>query len=490
MRVLLIRPFSIVFTKPYFTIRPPINLGYLSGYLKNKGHEVRILDFGLRKDIGILTNTLKDFEPHVVGINAFTPNVLDGFELVKIVKSISSKYVTVIGGPHSTSIPEDTLEACKELDYIVIGEGEVTLLELCDKLEKKSDINQVAGLCYRQNGKIARTGYRPLIAELDSLPFPDRDSIIQCYQKLTVFDHNLRLSLRNVLELITSRGCTAFCTFCTVHRAFTEKTRSLRLRSADNVLREIDLFKSKYDIKHVSFLDDSFTINRERIKKILYGLKEMKLSWNCDTRVNLVDRDLIHEMVESGCKKISIGVESGSEKVLKLINKNITVEQVRNVFLWCHEAKLETIEANFLIGSHPDETMQDINETRKLIKELTPQRILVSIITPFPGTKVREQMLERNLIFSNDWRKYILMNDEPPPWRTTYFSSEELKSIQNMIIAEFYFSFKNIITNLKYIKSFSLFKTYSSSGLDIAKGYFISKIKHFVRLIFKNIFTR
>ena len=184
----------------------------------------------------------------------------------------------------------------------------------------------------------------------------------------------------------------------------------------------------------------------------------MKLSWNCDTRVNLVDRELIHEMVESGCKKISIGVESGSEKILKLINKNITVEQVRNVFLWCHEAKLETIEANFLIGSHPDETLQDINETRKLIKELAPQRILVSIITPFPGTKVREQMLDRNLIFSNDWRKYILMDDEPPPWRTTYFSSEELKNLQNMILAEFYFSLKISLQTLNILNLFHFLK--------------------------------
>lgn len=490
MRVLLIRPFSIAFTKPYFTAKPPLNLGYLSAFLKQNGHDVKVLDFGLKQDISSLTETLKTFGPHLIGINAYTPSVLDGFELIKIIKAIANKYITVMGGPHSTSIPEDTLEACPALDFVVVGEGEATLLELCSTLERKDDISQVAGLCYRQGGKIIRTAPRHLIQKLDTLPFPDRDSIAPYYNDLKIFDQNLNLPLNKVIEIVTSRGCSDFCTFCAVHRAYTPTGRSLRLRSAENVLKEIGLFKSKRGIKHVAFLDDSFTTNRARVKTIIKGLKEMRLSWNCDTRVNLLDRDLIHEMVESGCKKISIGVESGSERILKLMNKNITVDAARSVFQWFHEARLETIEANFIIGGHPDETLEDIDKTRALIKELNPQRLLVAIITPFPGTKVREQMLERNLIFSNDWRKYIVMNDEPPSWRTTHFTSEELKNFQNSIIAEFYFSPKKIITNLKYIRSFSLFKIYLFSALDVAKGYFIYKITSIYKFILKRIFRK
>lgn len=477
MRVLFIRPFSAVFEKPYFTAKAPLNLGYLCAFLKERGHEADVLDLSLRRDIPLLMNTLSAFNPDLVGISAYTPNVIGGFEVIKTVKAVNDKYITVMGGPHSTSMPEATLEACSELDFVVIGEGEATLLELCGAIDKKTGPDGVAGLCYRRGGAVVRTRPRDLIEKLDDLPFPDRDIIAPSYRRLKIFDPNLNLPLDKIMEVITSRGCTDFCTFCTVHRAYVEKGRSLRLRSPENVLREIEEFKSKNDVRHVSFLDDNFTINRERTRKIINGLKRMKLTWNCDSRVNLVDEELIHEMVGAGCRKISIGVESGSERILKLMNKNITVEQARRVFKWCHDSGLETIQANFLIGGHPDETAEDIDKTRMLIKELRPHRLLASVIVPFPGTKVREQMLERNLIFSDDWRRYILMNDVPPPWRTTHFSSEELQRIQNDMIAGFYFNIRNIITSLKYIKSFAILRMYLLSAAEILIRYFSDRFR-------------
>jgi anaerobic magnesium-protoporphyrin IX monomethyl ester cyclase len=475
MKILLIRPFSIVFRKPYFTAKPALNLGYLSAYLKKDGHAVRVLDLALNDDSVAVTEVLREFQPGVVGVSSYTPNIPDSFQLIKKIKIFNPSCVTVMGGPHSTSIPEETLTECLELDIVVIGEGEITFSELCKTLNEKRDPVTVLGLCLRQEGKIMRTGPRPLIENLDSLPFPDQGSITTSFGNLKFFDHNLHISLDKVKEVITTRGCTDFCTFCTVHRAYAEKGRSLRMRSAENVLKEISLAKLQYDIKHVAFLDDSFTISKQRTKNIMDGLKELRLSWNCDTRVNLLDEELIHEMVKTGCKKISIGVESGSEKILKLINKNITLEQIRRVFKWCHEAGLETIEANFLIGSHPDETAEDIVATRRLIRELKPQRLLVSVIVPFPGTIVRDQMLERGLILSNDWRLYLLMNDRPPPWRTTHFTSKELQHLQNTILAEFYFSPRTIMTTLKYIRSISLLNTYLFAGLNIAKEYLMSK---------------
>jgi radical SAM superfamily enzyme YgiQ (UPF0313 family) len=164
-----------------------------------------------------------------------------------------------------------------------------------------------------------------------------------------------------------------------------------------------------------------------------------------------------------------------------LINKNITLEQVRNAFRWCHEAGLETIQANFLIGSHPDETPEDIELTRKLIREIRPQRLLLSIIVPFPGTAVRQQMLARGLISSDDWRRYILMNDEPPPWRTSHFTSEELRDLQNRIVAEFYFDPRNLATNLKYIKSWALLRIYFISGMGVILRYLQNGFKSLVR---------
>lgn len=482
MKILLLRPYSVVFTKPYFTSKPPLNLACLSAYMKHQGHEVKIQDYSLSPDHSSLREILNSYKPDLIGINAYTPNVLDGFELAVAIKAVYPGKPVVMGGPHSTSMPEETLEACSALDYIVIGEGEATFLDLCVTLQKKADVCKVSGICYRFNGSVVRSEPRPLIEDLDSLPFPDRESIAHYYRETRMFDHNLKLPLSQIMDVITSRGCTDFCTFCTVHRAYAEKGRSLRLRSAANVLSEISQAREKFGVKHVSFLDDSFTIKRDRINTIIHGLKDMDLTWNCDTRVNLVDRELIHDMVRCGCKKISIGVESGSQKVLKLINKNISLDQVRRVFGWCHEAKLETIEANFLVGSHPDETIEDVDLTRRFIKELRPQKLLASVIVPFPGTKVREQMLERKLIFTNDWRKYILKDDEPPPWRTTYFTSQELKNLQDLMLSEFYFSFRNIITTVKYIRSFSLLKSYFLSGMDVLKGYVFFQVRRVCRV--------
>lgn len=150
MRVLFARPFSIVFTKPYFTAAAPLNLGYLCAFLKQNRHEVKILDLNFKKDTPSLKNILNTFKPHLIGISAYPSNVLDGFEVIENIKSIDNKCITVMGSHHSTPMPESTLEACPDLDFVVIGEGEATLLDLCNTLEKNGDINDVKGLSYRR----------------------------------------------------------------------------------------------------------------------------------------------------------------------------------------------------------------------------------------------------------------------------------------------------------------------------------------------------
>jgi radical SAM superfamily enzyme YgiQ (UPF0313 family) len=242
----------------------------------------------------------------------------------------------------------------------------------------------------------------------------------------------------------------------------------VRFRSAQNVLEEIKECVAKYKTNHFTFLDDTFTLWPERTKQICSGLKELGVSWDCNTRVNNVTLELLKIMAESGCIKVSFGVESSSERLLKLIKKGIALDQIKRAVKWAREAKIKFIEGTFILGAHPSETREEVEMTVKLMRELDLDFVFYGIIVPFPGTEVCDIMRGKGYLNKNiNWRDFIFFGGEPP-WRTDNFTSKELVELQNYVLKKFYLRPGYFLKMLLKINSWREMRYY----LDIAWDFF------------------
>jgi radical SAM superfamily enzyme YgiQ (UPF0313 family) len=432
----------------------PINLLCIAAYIIKNGHEVKVFDYEVEEfDI----ENISKFNPDIIGITAMTPLIKKSSEIAEKIKS-RIKTVAVVGGNHVTALPEETLEEFPVFDIGVIGEGEETMKEICDKKDPKD----ILGIVYRYKGKITVNERRPPIEDLDKLPFPARN-LIDMKKYRGASTPGLSREFLNITELYVNRGCNwGFCTFCAsmvTHCKF-------RMRSIGNVIEEMNECIKKYGINHFTIDDDTLTTSKERTLEFCEKVKPLKVTWDCDSRVT-VDKEMLKAMKDSGCKKIAFGVESGSQRILQLVKKGITIQQIKDCFKACHDVGMET-SAFFMIGAHPDETYEDLEQTKKLIKEIKPDFITASIAVPYPGTELRNQMEERKLILNNNWDEYALYNTAPV-WKTTNFSPEDLLRIQKEMVNEFYMKPTYILKRLFKIRSWGEFKYWIKAFSGVRK---------------------
>ena len=412
MKVLLIDP-------PWFSLQGmshsplPLGLAYVASSLKDKGHEALIFsgEIGFTKSIKIqkvvvdddfmnnleekevwklvvreLKKVIGSFKPDLIGITMPTVK----YEVVKALASAiksSCEVPTapiVVGGPHPTIMPEDTLKI-EDIDYVVRGEGEETIIELIDCLEHNKTLNKVKGLSYRKGSKVINNTTRPYIKDLDDLPYP-KWNLVHNYDKMNPSFFG---------NIISSRGCPYQCTFCASKKMWGTNTR---FRSPGSLLREIIICKAEYGTTLFHFNDDSFTVRQENVKKFCKLLIEWKvdIQWTCDTRVNLVDYNLLKLMKEAGCIQVNFGVECGNDKMLKDIKKGITVDQVINAF---NIAKLVGLSRmGYFMTGFPNETLDDMKDTIRLMNLVNPEHPCWSIVTPYPGTELYDTCLKEGLI--------------------------------------------------------------------------------------------
>jgi anaerobic magnesium-protoporphyrin IX monomethyl ester cyclase len=402
----------------------PLGLGYLAAVAQNAGHEVTIIDCqaekltteGFRSRIA---NTPFD----VIGVTATTLLYKSAMQLVIIAKQVQPQAVTILGGSHGTFWDENALNECPSLDLIVRREGEQTFIELLEKFQGKSSLDNVLGITFRREGKIIRTPDRPFIEDLDSLPFPAHDLM-----PLEKLKHDGKI----LFPLVTSRGCVYWCDFCSTVRMF---GRGYRWRSAKNVVDEMQLVHDKYGVDQVTFYDDAFSVDRARVMKICEELRVRKLdlTWDCGTRVDMVDREMLQTMHDAGCFAVWLGVESGSEKILGAMNKSIKLDQTRKAFKTANKVGLMTI-ANTVIG-FPGETEQTARETIRFVKELNPDSIGFYVATPYPGTPMYEQVKKEGWLKITDFDKY---DTAIPTFETPWLSMEKLAEIRYKAYQEFY----------------------------------------------------
>ena len=423
---------------------PPLGLSYLAATLEREGHSVEIIDMEAEL-IGKeqLEKRIKETKPDIAGITSTTPIHHKADEIFHLIKSIDKSIATIAGGPHPTSLPIKTLEENQDIDIVVVGEGEKTVIELARKIEKNEDISTVDGIAYRKEAEIKITKQREMIQDLDWLPFPARHLLKQDVYVWSV----PKKGIVPVTPIETTRGCPFKCSFCSQIVVFGNKIRE---RSVDNVINEIKEIKDRYKITHLVFYDDTLGLNKKRTIELCNRIIDEKLGITFEgmTRVNCIDEELIIKMKQAGLNRLSFGVESGNQDILNAIKKGINLEQIRNAYELVDKHGIETRMS--IIFGLPFETKETIRKTIKFMKSLKCYQAYVNIGTPFPGTDYYE-MAKHGYgglkLLTHDWREFrrwgnavINVND---------LAKEDLIKWQKRALLEFYLRPRIIWYNLR-----------------------------------------
>lgn len=406
MRILLVTP-------PWYCLQGqassvmPLGLCYLAAVLREDGHQCLIYDgdigFGDPKnEPGIIGNhdyyhkmmtshpawdkaerVVKEFDPDICGITFTTGAYNSAKHMTDIVKRNNRQTVVVLGGPHPTLMPEDSLREF-DADIAVRGEGERAICQCAASIRDGKPLDDIEGITFKTaDGRIISNPVRPRIKDLDSLPIPARDLLLDEDKYETI-------------PIITGRGCPFKCTFCASNKIWGRKVRN---RSLENIIAEIEQVAKKFPDKHIRFNDDTFTMNEKRVVGICDLIKErnIDIKWVCYGRVDVMTHRMLAEMKSAGCDGVFFGVESGNKEILESVQKGIKVEQVIDAF---DSAKKLGIKASayFMIG-FPSETAKQVKDTIRLMKRIRPTGFCCwNIVTPYPGTELYEVAKKKGVL--------------------------------------------------------------------------------------------
>jgi len=388
--ILLINPAPLGTLKATGVLFPPLGLLYIAAYVEKEGHQVVVKDLAVRKKKEEI-----DFKKYdVVGISTDTTRHRQALQLAK--KAKAGGCMVVMGGPHPSYVDEEILST-QRVDFIVRGEGEITFSELVATLQKDDGkFHSIQGISFFSKGQLVRTPPRPFIENLDRLPFPARHLIHMDDYRRT------KLGSRDITPLVTSRGCPYQCAFCASSHFFGTKVRA---RSVASVLSELEEIYHRYHFNAVAFVDDTFNLFPKRVIEICHGILEKKLDlwWWCLSRIDLLLRneEMVKEMVRAGAKSVFIGVESSNPKTLEELKKGINVENTVQTVDMLKRNGLE-IHASYILGGL-HETAEMIHETIRFAKRLDTNVAQFSILTPYPGTAIYEQVKDRILKWRAPW---------------------------------------------------------------------------------------
>jgi len=371
---------------------PPLGLAYVAAALEKSGFKVEVFDnYLLNKPIDDVKRMISGLNPEIVGITCSSASYSRCVEAAKAVKETLPSCKVVVGGWHPSYMPDSMLQH-PEIDYVVMGEGERAMVELAAHITKGEDeqaVAGIAGLAYRHDGKVVKNPQR-FIADLDQLPFPARHLLaMDLYEREIPYLRTKPVDTMNIV-----RGCPFNCAFCETRRLWGQGCRAF---GPGRVVDEISNMVEKYGTKGVYFLGDNFTINRERTVELCRLIKKAKLDveWVCDTRADMVSRDLLRTMRDAGLRTMWFGVESGSARILQKINKGITSEQTVRAFRLCREANVE-VACSFILGI-PGETVSDMEATFSLAKKLDPDWCQFNIYVACPGSGLYDEVIQKGL---------------------------------------------------------------------------------------------
>jgi len=403
MKVLLVNP-SITPVEVYGRYSagapclPPLGLCYLAAVLLEKGHSAKILDCAAEKiPLAGLGDEIRAFEPDVLGVTATTVSYPAARAVLSAAKAIDPHLPTVLGGAHICALPLPTMDENPGLDIGVIGEGETTLLEIVECLERGAPASEIAGTLVRREGRIVSNPPRQALASLDELPFPARHLL----KDLRLYSHTPFRGAKFTTTMITSRGCPLHCGYCD-QSVF---GREWRPHSPEYVVSEMAHLKERYGVDFVSFEDDNFLLSKKRTAEICERMigRGLDLSWSCLGHASEVDESVLPLMKKAGCKNVYVGVESGSPRMLALIDKRFGIEATRRGIEKIKKFGIH-VTGSFILGL-PTETEDEIDRTIDLALSLPLDGVSFFLFTPFPNTPLRELALRHGRV-SPSWENY------------------------------------------------------------------------------------
>ena len=398
-----------VLVNPVELVHPPFGLMYIASVLERQGHAVSIRELpsphvaNYRNAAQGLVAYLRKEDPDIVGITCMASQCGEVRSLIGAMRDPGGIRASIIvGGVHPSFMPDEVMGwGC---DYVVLNEGEETIVELTEAIQGKISICAVKGIYYRDTGGVRTTGSRLPIRDIDTIPFPAYHLIDQ--RRFTERKGEVRgLWLRSGW-IITSRGCPSSCTFCSAHRMF---GKQMRFRSLDTVFEEIRMLVVRFGIQAFAIVDDTFTVNRERVFEFSRRIRREfpGLIWNCQARVNFFSEEMARVLKESNCVQVDFGVESGSQRVLDRLRKGITIEDTIRSFQACRKVGLRTL-ATVMVGN-PDEELEDLKKTGELLRKIRPDFSAAYFATPFPGTEMYEDAKRKGLIAGDEcgWNQFV-----------------------------------------------------------------------------------
>ena len=439
---------------------PSLGIMYIAAYAeKYTDYKIEILDM-IVEEMGYdtLKNEIKKRKPDVVGVTTTTFTLIDSIIIAKIINEVDNDIKVVFGGPHAHIYPEETIKL-PEVDFLVIGEGEITFTELLQKIDNYEELKKVKGVVFKHDDRIVNTGYRGFIEDLDSLPFPARH--LTPYNKY----YSLIAKRNPITTMFTSRGCPYRCLFC--HRPHMGK--KFRARSPENVVEEIEECMNM-GIHEILIYDDTFNIDKRRVFDVCNLIKERGLDIYFDirARIDRIDKEMLIALKEAGCVRIHYGIESANQRILDILRKDITVEQAEKVIQMTKDVGIETL-AYFMIGN-PTETRDEILNTIKFAKKLKPDYCHFSVTTPFPATPLYELGL-KNGVFKDYWKEFASnpTKDFVPQLWEENLSREELIGLLEHAYKSFYTRPSYVFKKILKVRSFDEFKRKAKAGMRLLK---------------------
>lgn len=400
---------------------PHIGLAYMTSILQEHDFDISIVDMRLRYSFDELSNFIKKNKPKVIGVSLWSLFYLNAYNLVDYIKEAHPGITTILGGPHIAAAGKQVLDE-SVADFALNGEGEYAFLEFCQALSKgQKDFSDIDGLIWRKDGAIIANKPRPYITELDKLPFPN-------YEKFEL-DRYMSVKERNLLPIITSRGCPYRCVFCGIKLTM---GRPFRPRSAENVVDEFEYWTKK-GFKTFDINDDNFTHDIERAKQICSLIKERNLNIQYrfvnGIRADKLDQELADKLKETGCIYVSFGVETGNPEIMKKIKKGVSFTKIKQAIELANKIGWVN-QTNYIIG-HPEESYEKAMDTIKLAREIPSTFVSFANAIPYPGTELYDWVVKngRLLYPYEHYLNNIEYGDVNPIFETDNFSIKERRKV-------------------------------------------------------------
>lgn len=433
----------------------------LAAVTRENKYDTEIIDaLPLALDNDELVRLLARKNPEYIGISACTMDIYRASDLAEKLKMAKASIVIIIGGPHITAVPDETMERFPAFDIGVIGEGEDTIIDLLNSLTGKNSkkLSEVEGLIFREGGRLITTRPRKFIQELDRLPLPAWDLLPDI--KTYYFAPAWTMHSGKTATIVTSRGCPFQCIYCD-RKVF---GNLVRYHSAGYVLDMIRTLHSRYGISHFRIGDDNFIMNKERLFKICDWLigERLKITWSCLARVDSIEPDVLAKMKKAGCWSIAFGVETGSQKIHDIEKKHVTLEKIEKAVALTRKAGIKTISFN-IIG-HPLETIDTIKETIRFNKKIKVDEFKTQFMVPFPGTELYKDA-EKYGEFDGDWGKMAVFHE--PIFIPNGLTKEEMIEWNKRGFREFYLQPRVILAYIKNVRSIAEFGTILTGAATI-----------------------